>query len=92
MLLDIYGPNLSRRATPDGSTFAVHAAGCAHGKRRELRDAPGEGNVDYDSLVALCDTFYPPADFDCASGEYVGDFYVAPCARALPMAPELAPV
>ncbi len=85
MLLDIYGPNLPRAATPNGETFVVHAAGCAHGKREPLRSAPGEGNADYDSLVSVCDAVYPPSDFECESGAYVGDFHVAPCARALPM-------
>jgi hypothetical protein len=82
MLLDIYGPNLSRAATPDGATFAVHAAGCAHGKRRELRDAI-KHTEDHPSLVALCDEYYPPDEFECESGENADDFYIAPCARSL---------
>jgi hypothetical protein len=89
MRLDVYGPNLHAGTTPHGETFAVHAAGCAHGKRGDLRTAPADRDHEFASRAALCDTIYPPSDFDCESGEYVSEFYIAPCARSLPYRSEV---
>lgn len=83
MLLDIFGPNLPHSATKHGQTFVVHAAGCAHGNRNPLRSAV-KCTEDHASLTALSDEIYPPDDFECESGAYTAEFYVAPCAEHLP--------
>jgi hypothetical protein len=85
----IFGPNLSRRESPTGATFVVHAAGCAD--CRKLRDAERSDIANALSLTELVVAVYPPSDFcyDPASDEldaYLGDFHFAPCVT-LPVAP-----
>ncbi len=75
----VVGPNLPCSLARKG-TFHVHAAGCADLKRGPIREhARGVAAEQRSSLVELCDSVYPPSDFQCESGEYLGEFYVAPC-------------
>lgn len=83
----IFGPNLSRRESPTGATFVVHAAGCAD--CRKLRDAERAEVADATSLAELVLDVYPPSDFgyDPATelDVYLADFHFAPCVT-LPVA------
>lgn len=75
----IIGPNLRDQSK---GTFHVHAAGCADLKRlahREPEAAEYPLTFEAESLTEVCDEVYPPEDFEYESGEYLFDFYIAPC-------------
>jgi hypothetical protein len=76
--LVIVGPNLTRIESPTGATFIVHAAGCAD--LRRLRYCDGF-NLEADTQIEVCDVTYPPEDFECESGQYLGEFHFAPCCK-----------
>lgn len=83
MRIAIAGPNL--RDQSEG-TFHVHAADCAdllRGVRREPEYANAH-IMDAETDVDVCDAMYPPADFECESGEYLYDFKFFPCCSDLP--------
>jgi hypothetical protein len=79
--LTVCGPNLGREAK---ATFHVHNEGCADLSRGVCRGAIRDGEAHtaaYSSLTEVCDAVYPPEDFQCESGEYLFDFYFAPCVK-----------
>lgn len=81
MRIAVAGPNLRDQSK---GTFHVHAADCAD--LRRTSDEPEYANADVfeaESLVEVCDRFYPPAEFECESGDYVDDFHVFPCCKEL---------
>lgn len=82
MQVTICGPNLRDQSMGE---FHVHAAGCAdllRGARREPEYVDG-WTMDADTCVAVCDAVYPPEDFGCESGAYVGSFHFFPCCGEL---------
>ena len=83
MRVTVCGPNLRDQSKGE---FHVHAEGCAdlvRGANREPEYRTG-WPMDATSRVDVCDAVYPPEDFDCESGEFVGSFHFFPCCEELP--------
>jgi hypothetical protein len=82
MQVTICGPNLRDQSKGE---MHVHAAGCADlvrgaGREPEYRNG---WTVDASTRAEVSDHVYPPEDFGCESGEYVGELYFFPCCAEL---------
>ena len=73
----------------DKANFHVHAAGCVDLARNARRVAEYHPSarmaLEASTRVEVCDFVYAPDDFECASGENLGDFYFFPCCGELPV-------
>jgi len=76
----IIGPNLRDQSK---GQFHVHAAGCGDIRKQANRDPEFRNGwtIEATSLVEICDDVYPPDDFECESGQFIGEFHFAPCVK-----------
>jgi hypothetical protein len=84
MQVSIFGPNLRDQSRGD---IHVHAEGCADIARMACREpeyATG-WSMEAASRVEVCDAVYPPEDFGCEPGEYLGELHFFPCCDGLPV-------
>lgn len=74
--ITVIGPNLPRGAKAE---FHVHADGCADIRRGRITRDAASWVMAAETFEDVVDAVYPPEDFDCEPGEYIGEFYFAPC-------------